>query len=262
MPTSEITYIGEKEKRLLNTKLKEALGGVLSFAERERHGIGMQQEKTMHAVFKSMEDPDEDHHEIPIGRYIADIYHDGSITEIQSAHFGVMRDKLDAFLPEYRVRVVHAIPHVKWVCWIDPVTGRLLQKNKATRRGSFYDVFEELYAVSSYLKHPNLSFTFYLVDLEEYRVQDGWGAGGKRGSHRFDRIPLEIADCVSLCRPEDYMQLIPVGLEEPFTSADLKKAVGVGRVDYSTVMNVLHKVGIAERVGRKGNAYLYRLKED
>ena len=91
-----------------DARLRRALDSVVKPGDRERHGIGMQKEKTLHAVLKAYEDPDVDHHEIPIGNYIADIYREdtGSITEIQTGSFSPLREKLKAFLPLYHVTVV------------------------------------------------------------------------------------------------------------------------------------------------------------
>ena len=110
-----------------NDRFSRALDSIVRPGERERHGIGMQKEKTLHAVLKAYEDPDTDHHEIPVENFIADIYceKDRSITEIQTANFGYLRDKLKAFLPLYRVTVVYPIPSCKWITWIDPETGEL-----------------------------------------------------------------------------------------------------------------------------------------
>ena len=82
-----------------------ACSRIISLAPRERHGIGMQAEKTLHAVLKSYIDADEDHQEIPVDNFIADIYHDGRITEIQTARMGAMRSRLSCFLTQYPVRI-------------------------------------------------------------------------------------------------------------------------------------------------------------
>jgi hypothetical protein len=85
----------------------------ITLAPREKHGIGMQSEKTLHAVLKNYIDDDEDHQEIPVDNFIADIYHDGQITEIQTARMGAMRAKLSCFLARYPVRIVYPIPAEK-----------------------------------------------------------------------------------------------------------------------------------------------------
>ena len=192
-----------------NARFQRALDRIVRLEERERHGIGMQKEKTLHAVLKAYEDPDEDHHEIPIENFIADIYCEktGSITEIQTANFGYLRNKLDAFLPLYHVTVVYPIPAVKWITWIDPETGELGKRSRSPKKGNFYSAFRELYRISSYLDHPNLSIKLILLDMEEYRLKDGWGRDGKRGSHRYDRVPTRLVDETVINEPRDYEKL-------------------------------------------------------
>ena len=115
---SAVTFTNTDEER--QARFQRALDLVITPAERERHGIGMQMEKTLHAVLKAYEDPEEDHQEIPIEEYIADIYNENGITEIQTAGFDRLRNKLQCFLPLYPVTVVYPIPAQKWVIWIDP----------------------------------------------------------------------------------------------------------------------------------------------
>ena len=72
--------------------------------DRQRLGIGTLSEKTVHAILKNYYEPDEDRQEIPIENYVADIYADGEIIEIQTRQFNKLRDKLQTFLPLYPVR--------------------------------------------------------------------------------------------------------------------------------------------------------------
>ena len=59
---------------------------------RTENGVGTLQEKTIHAVLKNYYEPDEDKQEIPIENYVADIYSDGEIIEIQTRNFDKMRE--------------------------------------------------------------------------------------------------------------------------------------------------------------------------
>ncbi len=248
----------EKEKRF-----QAAKDTIITFEARERHGIGMQKEKTLHAVLKCCEEPDPDCQEIPVGNYIADILTaDKRIVEIQTANMNAMRSKLAYFLPLYPVRIVYPIPYQKWVTWIDPGTGELTVRNKSTRKGSFYQAFKELYKIRPFLRHENLTVDLLLLDMEEYRLQDGWSRDGKRGSHRYDRIPVSIVSEILLERPEDYMIFLPPDLPEPFTSRSFAQAAGIPASLSSTILLLLTELGQVERVGRKGNAYLYTVKEE
>ncbi len=65
--------------------------------DRQRLGIGTLSEKTVHAIFKDYYEPDEDHQEIPIENYVADIYRDGEIIEIQTRQFNRMRENCRPF---------------------------------------------------------------------------------------------------------------------------------------------------------------------
>lgn len=244
-------------------RFQKALDAIVRPGDRERHGIGMQKEKTLHAVLKAYEDPDEDHHEIPIENYIADIYCEktGSITEIQTANFGYLRDKLKAFLPGYHVTVVYPIPASKYITWIDPLTGELGKRSRSPKKGSYYSAFRELYKISSYLDHPNLSIKLILLDMEEYRLQDGWGRDGKRGSHRYDRVPTRIVGETLLNEPRDYLQFIPYDIKEPFTARELARSCGQPGSSFSTEALILRKMGVIEQTGKKGRSYLYRVAE-
>lgn len=243
-------------------RFQAAVRSVLSDAERERHGIGMQKEKTLHAIFKNYEDPDGDHQEIPvIGNYIADIFTGSEIIEIQNGNFGRMRGKLAAFLPQYPVRIVYPIPRIRWITWVDPGTGEIGKRRRSPRRGTFYDAFRQLYQIRTYLKEPNLTIDLCLTDMEEYRLRDGWSRDGKRGSHRFDRIPKNIAEELILKTPRDYLAFLPPDLPEPFTAADLREAAGIRPGRYSDPMLLLTELGVLDRAGRRGRAYLYCLDE-
>ncbi|MCD7835299.1 MAG: hypothetical protein LUG83_01285, partial [Lachnospiraceae bacterium] len=78
--------------------------------DRQSLGIGTLSEKTVHAVLKNYYTLNENNQEIPIGNYIADIFLDGKIIEIQTRQFNKLRDKLKSFLPIYPVTVCYPIP--------------------------------------------------------------------------------------------------------------------------------------------------------
>ncbi|MDE7269459.1 MAG: hypothetical protein K2N81_03195, partial [Acetatifactor sp.] len=133
--------------------------------DRQRLGIGTLSEKTVHAILKNFYESDEDHQEIPIDNYVADIYHDGEIIEIQTRQFNKMRNKLSAFLPLYPVTIVYPIPREKWVIWIDQESGELSKPRKSPKKGSPYMVFPELYKIKMFLKNPNLRLKLVLMDM-------------------------------------------------------------------------------------------------
>lgn len=229
--------------------------------DRQRLGIGTLSEKTVHAILKNYYEPDEDRQEIPVENYVADIYARGEIIEIQTRQFDRMRDKLSAFLPLYPVTIVYPIPREKWLIWIDEESGELSRKRKSPVKGNPYIAFPELYKIKMFLKDPNLRLKFVLLDMEEYRLLNGWSKDKKRGSSRYDRIPTELVEEIEISCLQDYMQFVPYELKEEFTSREFAKAAHINVSLAQVVLNILYHVGILTRVGKKGNMYLYEVLE-
>lgn len=230
--------------------------------DRQRPGIGTLSEKTIHAILKNYYEPDEDKQEIPIENYVADIYKDGEIIEIQTRQFNKLRNKLETFLPLYPVTIVYPIPREKWLIWIDEESGELSNKRKSPAKGNPYVAFIELYKIKMYLKDPNLRLRLVLVDMEEYRLLNGWSRDKKKGSTRYDRIPTRLVEEVEINCIADYMQFVPYELEEEFTTKNFAKAAHIPVNLAQTVLNILYYVGTVERVGKKGNLYLYQVADN
>jgi len=247
--------VTEEQKRRFDAICSNIITG-----EKDRRQIGELAEKTVHAVLKDYYDPLKNHQEVRVGRYYADICSDDRIIEIQTANFDKLRGKLTAFLPDYEVTVVYPIPHTKWMIWVDEDTGELSKRRKSPLTGSPYTAFRELYKIKPFLNNPHLRVRLVLFDTEEYRLLNGWSRDRKRGSTRFDRLPTGLYDEIVLERPEDYLQFVPLELEM-FTSAEFGKAAGLTGRSAGLVLHILHEVGVVERVGKRGNSFLYQCVE-
>lgn len=229
--------------------------------DRQRLGIGTLSEKTVHAILKNYYQPDEDKQEIPIENYVADIYADGEIIEIQTRQFNKMRDKLNTFLPLYPVTIVYPIPREKWLIWIDEESGELSKRRKSPAKGNPYIAFIELYKIKMFLKNPNLRLKLVFLDMEEYRLLNGWSRDKKKGSSRYDRIPTQLVEEIDISCLQDYMQFIPYDLPENFTTKEFAQSAHIPVRLAQTVLNILFYVGMVKRVGKNGNSYLYQVEE-
>ena len=227
--------------------------------QRERNGIGMQSEKTLHLFLKNYLQPDEAFHEVKVGRFVADICVDGKITEIQTRSFDAMRKKLEFFLESgYDVTVVHPLAALKKMCWLNPGTGDVSKTRKSPKKMTIHDAFYELYKIKSFLLHKNLHFRFILLELTEYRNLDGWSYDGKKGSTRYDRIPADIIGEINIKNADDYKEQLPDSLPDEFTSKDYARCANVNLRRAQTALNVLKYVGAVEEKGKVKNSILYR----
>lgn len=227
--------------------------------QHDPHGFGTLQEKTVHAVMKLYYEPNMDYHEVPIEGYIADIYTGDRIIEIQNGNFNRLREKLKAFLPVYPVTVVLPIPHNKWVIYMDEESGELSGKRKSPITGSIYSAFPELYKIKDQLTHPNLSFAFPLIDMDEYRLLQSRGKGRRKRGSRYDRMPLALFDEIVIERVEDFLQVIPYELGEKFTTKEFAKAARTHRDLAQVTLHILYYLRLVDRTGRRGREYLYKV---
>ncbi len=228
--------------------------------------IGTLREKRLHAAVKLYLCPDESRHERPAAefltdktvdprRMVADIYDDGDIYEVQTGGFFPLRDKVAWYLAHTaaRVTVVHPMAAVRYLSRVDPATGDVISRRRTAGRGRVRDVARELYWLSDFIGDPRFTLRLLLLEIEEYRLDDG-SCRGRRGS-RYERFPTALHGDVTLREPADYAAyFLPVALPSSFTAADYTRATGIrGKSAYSMV-HLLEKLELVreseERVGR------------
>lgn len=229
--------------------------------DRSKKGIGTLGEKTLHAVLKNYYEPFEQNHEIKVGRFVADIVGEQGVIEIQTRNFGSLLEKLDNFLEFCEVTVVYPLPALKYVSWLDMETGELSPKHKSPKKCRIYDAFKEIIRIKYALDNPRFHLVLCFLEMDEIRYLNGWSENKKRGSSRCDRIPKDIIEEVRFDCVEDYRRFLPDGLPEDFTSAHYAKACKINKHLASNGLNILNYLGLVERVGKKGNSFIYKVVE-
>lgn len=240
-------------------RFKQACDNIIN-KQRKQNGIGTLGEKTLHAVLKCYFEPHEDNQEISLGGYVADIAGENGVIEIQTRNFNALRKKLELFLEFCDVTVVFPIPQIKYLSWLDEQTGEIVSRRKSPKKGSIYDSLKELYKIKYTLDNPRMNFCAVMLELEEIRSLNGWSKDKKKGSTRYDRIPIDIIDEIWLRCPDDYRILIPKELPSEFTSADFAKCAKIRRNIAQLAVNILNYLGIIEKTGKKGRMILYTVK--
>ncbi len=240
--------------------------------------IGTLREKRLHAAVKTYLCPDVTCHERPIEaegatrRTVADILWGGEILEVQTGGFYPLRDKITWYLENtsYRVTVVHPLGAVRYLSWIDPGDGHILSRRRVARRGRVRDVARELYWLSDFIGNPRFSLRILLLELEEYRMADGWSRDGKRGSSRYERFPTALLGDVTLATPTDYTAyFMPValtaaaadGLCPSFTATEFSQLSGIrGKAVYSLI-HLFERLGVVDELAEKvGRSKVYRCR--
>lgn len=222
-------------------------------------GIGTLGEKRLHAVLKRYYQPDDNLHERKIGRMVADaVLSDGSILEIQTQSFSSLKKKLPVFLACANVHLIAPVVQKKWVCWLNPETGEMVSRRRSSKQYFPIDLARELGAIREFLLHPGLTMHFPLLEAEEYRLLNGWGNEGKRGSTRYERIPLNLLDEWVMRAPEDYGRLFPSALPDIFTVKQLQKSARISSMCAYSAAAIFRELDLIREIGKQGRARLYQ----
>lgn len=230
-------------------EVPEALGG---------GGIGLLNERPLHASLKTWCARDGDRFEVPVGGYVVDIVRDDLLIEIQTGNFPALKSKLARLVRTHRVRLVYPIVSEMWIVRPSSRGSDQTIRRKSPRRGRWEDVFRGMVSLPHVLLHENLSVQVLMIRMEETRRSE-W----KRRFRRYrwaveSRRLLSVVDQRSFARAADWRALIPEGMRS-FTTSDLAAALDMDR-DLAQMMAYCFRVaGMIELIGKRGRGHLYGL---
>lgn len=218
-------------------------------------GVGVLNEKRMHAAIKKFICADGSFHEqrpLTGGRgtkkYVADVLAGGEIYEIQTGSFWPLRKKLEWYAANtgYHVTVVHPVAVRRRIVWIDPESGEATPSPRRAPARRAADVLPELVYISELAAEGRVGVELLLIEAEEYRFLDGWARGGKRGSSRFEMLPVALMGRVRLELPEDYADLLaPELYGHEFTAAEFARLMHFRSRPAYLALGALTVLGVA-----------------
>ena len=223
--------------------------------------IGTRNESTIHAQLKEMYLCPGARTEAPHGTYLVDVDRgDGELVEIQTRHFGQIRNKLRFLLASHRVRLVYPLTREKVFVFRDPATGRETGRRKSSGRKKLLDLTDELVGIAPLLSHPRLMLEVLFTSEEEVRSPDGKGTWRRRGMSVVDRKLVGVAGSLRLKEAADYLAaFLPEGAPDEFTNRSLAEHMGVPYRQAQQLSYCLRALDAVAVAGRKGREYLYRL---
>lgn len=222
-------------------------------------GIGMLGEKTLHSALKYYYEPDATRHEQAEAGFLADIKNEDGVTEIQTGSLFALNRKLDKYLPDTPVTVVHPVVRRRKLIYRDPETGELNSGRLSPKTGTILTAFSGLVHILSQLKKEGLVIAVPIVDAEEYRVKTGEKRRrGRPDVIKYELVPTELVDEWVFVTPSDWLRVLPEGLPTPFTAKELAAGLSCRIGEAQSVCAVLTAAGALERE-KRGRAYEYRL---
>lgn len=219
-------------------------------------GIGLLNEKPLHASLKQWYARPGDRFEVMVDRFVIDIVRDDLLIEIQTGNFASIKTKLTNLVRYHRVRLVYPIVQEKWI--VRSANGKGAIRRKSPKKGRMEDLFWELVSIPQLLSNPNFSLEVLMISGEEVRrynhtkrrVRKRWLIEGRR--------LLDVLDQRSFGQSADWLRFLPDGLEL-FTTSDLASWTNTRRDLAQKMAYCLREARMIELIGKRGRANLYRV---
>lgn len=223
--------------------------------------VGTLREAPLHASLKAWCCRPGDRTEVAVDGFVVDVVRPDTVRgdlliEVQTKGFSSMKRKLVSLLDSgHRLRVVHPIPIEKMIVKVDEHGA--IDRRRSPKRGAPPDVFGELVSFPTLIDHAGFELELVMVREEEFRRHDPTRAWRRRGWVIDHRRLVEIVDTLPLASSGDLLGLLPGGLPDPFTTADLASALGRPRRLAQQAAYCLRHTGVITEVGKRANAVEY-----
>jgi len=217
-------------------------------------GIGLLNEKPLHASLKQWYARPGDRFEVPVDGFVIDIVRDDLLIEIQTRNFASINSKLCKLTRSYEVRLVYPVVQEKWIV-------RSGVRRKSPKRGRLEDLFWELVSIPQLLSNPNFSLEVLMISEEELRRYDGKRKWRRRGWVVEGRRLVDVLDRRLFGASTDWLTFVPDGLQS-FTTKDLATIAATRRDLAQKMAYCLRHARMIELIGRQGRANLYRVAEN
>jgi len=221
-------------------------------------GIGLINEKPLHASLKKWYARPGDQFEVPVDGFVIDIVRDDLLIEIQTRNFASINSKLCKLTRSYEVRLVYPIVQAKWIVRSATGNDETVVRRKSPKRGRLEDLFWELVSIPQLLSNPNFSLEVLMISEEELRRYEGKPKWRRRGWVVEGRRLVDVLDRRLFGASSDWLTFVPDGLQS-FTTKDLATIADTRRDLAQKMAYCLRHTKMIELIGRQGRANLYRV---
>ena len=144
-------------------------------------GIGLLNEKPLHASLKEWYTQQGDQFEVTVDGFVIDIVRDDLLLEIQTGNFASVKSKLIELVRAHQIRLIYPIAQEKWIVKQANDNSGGVTRRKSPKRGQVEELFREMVSFPHLLVNPSFSLEVLLIREEEVRRYEGkgeWRRGG------------------------------------------------------------------------------------
>ena len=224
-------------------------------------GIGLQNERSLHAAIKEWYSRPGDGFEEKVDNYVVDIVRDDVLVEIQTKNLSAIQRKLRILTQNHPVRLVYPIPKEKWIVRVSKSGEKILSKRRSPKKGKVSDIFSELVFIPDLIREDNFTLEILMIQEEEIRCDDGKGSWWRRGMSIRDRRLIDVLEQIPFSTNKDFRRFLPRTLAQPFSNKLLAEKMKDSLYLAQKITYCLKKMGLLREVGKKGNELLFTITD-
>ncbi len=221
-------------------------------------GVGLLNEKPLHASLKLWYARPGDQVEVKVDGFVIDIVQNDLLVEIQTGNFASIKAKLKKLLGRHRLRLVYPIALEKWIVKPAPDNSKSMTRRKSPKKGRVEDLFWEMMRIPQLMANRNFALEVLMIRAEEVRRFVGKRKWRNKGWATVENRLLEVVERRLFQTPADWRALIPPGMES-FTAKDLAEALGIRTQLAQRMAYSFRNANLIELIGKRGRAHLYSL---
>ncbi len=219
--------------------------------------IGTLHEGALHAAIKRWLARPGDTFEVPVDGYVIDLVRGDLLIEVQTGGCTPLKRKLADLLERHRVRLVLPLARTRTIERVDE-HGARLSRRRVPGEGRIEDVFARLVSIPALVAHRRFELELLVTAEREVRARVPGGARRRRAFGVHSRVLVDVLERELIRGVADLAALLPHGLSDAFTSADVARAARLPRETAQQMLYCLRCAGALERVGVRARAHVYR----
>ena len=214
-------------------------------------------ETALHRELKEFYCDDAASREVSVRGYRIDAIVDGTLIEIQQASLAALRQKTRVLLETHSVTIVKPLCALKSIIRLKRKKGPVASKRTSPRHETLYSLFDDLVHFVDVFPHANLVLEVLLTEQEETRIPRKKRWYRAKDFSVADRRLVAVRSRHRFQTNADLCALLPAGLAETFTTADIARLAKIPRWLAQKMAYCLRRTGGLVVAGKHRNAMVY-----
>jgi hypothetical protein len=216
-------------------------------------------ETSLHRELKEFYCDEAASREVLIRGFRIDAVVDGTLVEIQQASLAALCKKTRALLETHPVIVVKPLSALKTIVRLKRRNGPVTSRRTSPRHETIHDIFQDLVHFVDVFPHPRLRLEVLLTEQEETRIPKRKRWFRSKDYTVTDRRLVAVRSRHTFQTAGDLAQLLPAGLDQQFTTADIARLAGIPRWLAQKMAYCLRRTGGIAIAGKRRHAVIYTL---